>query len=146
MDCVTLRSATPEDSEFTYAVKKAAFREYVEKVWGWDEDEQRGLHERRFRSNEYRVIRFDGVDVGILSATESPECVTLNQLYILPEHQGRGIGRECVSVVTEEARSSGLPVHIRVLRVNPRAIAFYERSGFRRVGETDSHVLMACGD
>jgi len=36
-----LRKATSHDSEFTYQTKKAAFKEYVNKVWGWDETEQR---------------------------------------------------------------------------------------------------------
>jgi len=39
MDSITLRKARPEDNEFAYRVKRAAFRGYVEKVWGWDEDE-----------------------------------------------------------------------------------------------------------
>ncbi len=32
MDSVTLRKASPKDSEFAYCAKRAAFREYVEKV------------------------------------------------------------------------------------------------------------------
>ena len=37
MDSLTLRKAHPTDSEFAYSVKRAAFRSYVEQVWGWDE-------------------------------------------------------------------------------------------------------------
>jgi len=48
MNDLKLRKATTHDSEFAYQTKKTAFREYVEKVWGWDEEEQRKLHERRF--------------------------------------------------------------------------------------------------
>ncbi len=45
----------------------------------------------------------------------------------------------------EEARGLGRPVRLRVLKVNPRARAFYERLGFRRTGETDTHDLMEWG-
>ena len=33
-----LRKASQGDREFAYQVKRATFKEYVEVVWGWDED------------------------------------------------------------------------------------------------------------
>jgi hypothetical protein len=54
---VTCRRATGNESEFVYQTKKAAFKEYIEKVWGWDEGEQRKLHERRFASQSFQVRR-----------------------------------------------------------------------------------------
>jgi GNAT superfamily N-acetyltransferase len=72
----------------------------------------------------------------------APDCVHVHQLFLLPEHQGKGIGGECMSLILEEARQLGLPVRLRVLTVNPRALAFYRRLGFTRTGETDTHDLM----
>ena len=138
----TLRRATPDDSEFAYSVKKAAFRECVEQVWGWDENEQRQLHARRFAAQEFRIINVAAKDVGIMATVVGPDCLTLNQLFILPEHQGKGIGRECMLLIMKEAQRLGLPVRLRVLKVNPRALAFFQRLGFRRTGETETHVLM----
>jgi len=143
MGNLTLRQATPTDSEFAYCVKRAAFREYVEKVWGWDEDEQRQLHGQRFGAQDFRVINLAGTDIGIMAVVVAPDCMRLNQLFLLPEHQGKGIGRECVLLLMEEARRMGLPIRLRVLKVNPRALAFFQRLGFLRIGETDTHVLMA---
>jgi GNAT superfamily N-acetyltransferase len=142
MDDLTLRKATPSDSEFAYLTKRAAFSEYVEKVWGWDEDEQRQLHEQRYTVQDFRVINLAGTDVGILAFVVKPDCVQLNQLFLLPEHQGKGIGRKCMFLIMEKARQLGLPVRLRVLKVNRRALAFYERLGFVRTGETDTHILM----
>ncbi|MGB2697207.1 MAG: GNAT family N-acetyltransferase [Candidatus Zixiibacteriota bacterium] len=145
MDNLTLRKARPEDSEFAYCVKRAAFREYVEKVWGWDEDEQRQLHEQRFRAQDFRVINLVGTDIGIMAVVVAPDCVRLNQLFLLPEHQGKGIGHECMLLIMEEAHRLGLPVRLRILKVNPRALAFYKQLGFTRTGETDTHDLMEKG-
>ena len=142
MDGVTLRKAGPKDGEFAYRVKRAAFREYVEKVWGWDEDEQRRLHEQRFRSQNFRVINLAGTDVGIVAVVAAPDCVHVNQLFLLPEHQGKGIGRACMALIIEEGRRLGLPVRLRVLKVNQRAQAFFQGLGFVRTGQTDTHVLM----
>ena len=41
---VTFRPYTPADYEFVYALKKLCYHDYVEALWGWNEDDQR----RRF--------------------------------------------------------------------------------------------------
>jgi GNAT superfamily N-acetyltransferase len=127
MNHLTLRKAGPNDSEFAYCAKKAALREYVEKVWDWNEEEQRLFHERRFVAQDFRVINLAGTDVGTMAVVVAPDCVKVNGLFLVPEYQGKGIGRRCMLVVMEEARQLGLPVRLQVLKVNPRALAFYER-------------------
>ena len=139
---VTLTQATAADSEFAYQVKRAAFRTYIEQVWGWDEAEQHQLHERRFSKQEFRIAQASGRDVGVMAIVREDDCLKLNQLFILPEHQSKGIGSRCMALLMDEARRLGLPVRLRVLKVNPRALRFYERLGFVRTGETETHVLM----
>ncbi len=139
---VKLRPATPADSEFAYQTKKAAFSAYVDHVWGWDEAEQRQLHAQRFAAQEFRVIHESGADVGILAIVREPDCVKVNQLFILPEFQGRGFGRACMLRVIDDARVAGLPVRLRVLKANPRALAFYQRLGFRETGDTETHIVL----
>ena len=77
-----------------------------------------------------------------MSVALEPDCVFLNQIYVLPEHQGQGIGGKCMRNVFERATKSNLPVKLKVLRVNPRAAAFYERLGFTITDDTDTHLLM----
>jgi ribosomal protein S18 acetylase RimI-like enzyme len=139
---LTLRKASAHDSEFAYRARRAAFRQYVEQAGGWDEDEQRRLHEARFGAQDFRVVNVAGTDVGIVALVRQPDCVKVNQLLLLPEYQGNDIGRRCMLLVMDEARRLELPVRLRVLKVNPRALAFYERLGFRRAGETDTHDLL----
>jgi GNAT superfamily N-acetyltransferase len=142
MDNLTLRKANPNDSEFAYYVKKSAFKIYVEKAFGWNEEEQRHLHEQRSGSQDFWIINTGGTDVGIMAVDVLPDCVKVNQLFLLPEHQGKGIGRECMLTFMEKGRQLGLPVRLRVLKVNPRALAFYRRLGFTQIGETETHNLM----
>ena len=141
-DNLKVRMAGEDDKEFAYQAKRAAFREYVELVWGWDEGKQRKLHDQRFAAQDFWVISLDDEDVGIMSVDLEPDSMFVNQIYILPEHQTRGIGRRCMSLVVEEANKLNLPVRLRVLKVNPRAEAFYERLGFTITDETDTHFLM----
>ena len=122
--------------------KKAAFKTYVEQAFGWDEKEQRQLHDMRFPSQEFYVIQTSGIDVGILAMVREPDCVKINQLFIRTEHQSGGIGLACMTHMMKDAEALGLPVRLRVLKVNSRAIVFYQRLGFNQVGENNTHLLM----
>jgi ribosomal protein S18 acetylase RimI-like enzyme len=142
MKNLQLRKATTDDCEFAYQTKKSAFREYVEKVWSWNEDEQRQLHQRRFAAHDFRVLRVFGKDVGIIAISRQPDAIHLHQMFILPEYQGKGTGEAVLKIIIEEASTGQLPIRLQVLKVNTRAFAFYERFGFNRTGETDTHFLM----
>jgi len=142
MDHLRLREETATDSEFAYQTKKAAFGIYVDKGWGWDGDEQRQLHERRFAAQDFQVIQVGNIDVGILSLVRQPDCIKVYQMFILPEHQSRGIGAACIKRVIKDATASKLPIQLQVLKINSRAFMFFQRFGFRRIGETDTHILM----
>jgi len=54
MDNLKLRKATANDSEFAYRTKKAAFRKYVEQVWGWDEESNVNCTRDALRRRTYR--------------------------------------------------------------------------------------------
>jgi ribosomal protein S18 acetylase RimI-like enzyme len=142
MKNLRLRPATTNDSEFAYQTKKAAFREYAENVWGWDEEEQRKLHQRRFAVHDFRVIQVAGTDTGITAMERKPDCINLHQLFILPEHQSKKIGEAVMMLLMEEAAKAKLPIRLQVLKVNNRAFKFYERLGFKRTGESETHILM----
>ena len=142
MSGISIRIAKSKEIEFAYSVKKAAFKEYVDLVWGWDEDEQRKLHETRFASQDFRIITVDGIDIGIIAVAISSDCMKLNQLFLLPEYQNRGIGQHCMELIMLEAKKLGLPIRLRVLKVNTKALAFYQRLGFNLSGEIDTHRLL----
>lgn len=90
----------------------------------------------------YRIIQVDGRDVGVLVTGASADCLNLYQLFVLPSHQGEGVGSASMRVVIGEAEAQGLPIRLRVLKVNPRAQAFFARFGFEQTGASESHVLM----
>ncbi len=136
---VSLRTVAAQDSEFAYQVKKTTLAEYVWQLWGWDEAEQRRLHQRRFASQNFQVIV---ADVGILVVSKEPDCLRVNQLLVLPEYQGKGVGTACMRQVLDDAAGRRLPVRLKVLKVNRRASGFYWRLGFVDTGLDDTHVQM----
>ena len=142
MEGLKFRKAQTIDSEFVFAVKKAAFREYVEQIWGWDDTYQKDLHNRRFASQDLRIIQFHGTDVGFLSTSRTSDTLNVNQLYILPEYQGRGIGAACMRRIIDDANLEQKPVTLQVLKINTRAAAFYQRLGFTIIDENSTHFQM----
>ena len=79
MKGLKFRKAQAIDSDFVFAVKKAAFREYVEQIWGWDDTDQRDRHNRRFASQDIRIIQFHGIDTGFLSTQKTPDTFKADQ-------------------------------------------------------------------
>ena len=142
MEELSIRKTQATDSEFVFAVKKAAFGEYVEQIWGWDDTYQRDLHYRRFASQDIRIIQFRGTDVGFLSTSNTSDALNVNQLYILPESQGKGIGAACMKRIIDNANREQKPVTLQVLKINTRATAFYQTLGFTTVGENATHFQM----
>ncbi len=119
MEDITLRKSTSKDSELVYIVKKAACREYVEQVHGWNEDEQRRFHGQRFETQDFRIVHQGSTDVGVMAVVTAKDCVKVNQIFLPPEYQGRGIDETCMRRIMGEARQLGLPVRRRVLKVIP---------------------------
>ena len=142
MEGLSIREAGAADSEFVFTVKKAAFREYVEQIWGWDDTYQRELHNRRFAAQDLHIIQFNGVDVGFLSTSNTPDALKVDQIYILPEYQGKGIGAACMKRIIDDANLEQKLVMLQVLKINTRATAFYQRLGFAIVDENSTHFQM----
>ena len=142
MEEVSLRKARASDSEFIFTVKKAAYREYVEQVWGWDDNYQWERHNKEFASHDFHIIQFNGTDVGILVISHTSDALKINQIYILPEYQGKGIGSACLARIIDDANLEEKSVVLQVLKVNTRGIDLYRRLGFTIVGENSIYFQM----
>jgi GNAT superfamily N-acetyltransferase len=55
----------------------------------------------------------------------------LKPLYILPEHQNKGIGTKLAKAIEEKAKQKG--VKKIWMEANPDAIKFYDRLGYKKV-------------
>ncbi|HEU4430227.1 MAG TPA: GNAT family N-acetyltransferase [Myxococcota bacterium] len=139
---VVLRPARDADAEFSFALMKAALAPYVVETFGpWDEEARRARFFTSLALDRHPIVEHRGERVGCLKVARDREMLRLNRVFLLPSHQGKGIGSRLVLGLIHEADSAQLPIHLRVLRVNP-ARRLYERLGFEIVGETETHFLM----
>jgi ribosomal protein S18 acetylase RimI-like enzyme len=139
---ITLHPATLNDAEFAYQVLERAMREYAMATWGsWPEAKVRARASEDAAAGRSQLIRLGATAVGVVRIDRLPTHFELDQLYILPEHQGRGIGRHVLQGLLAEASAACLPVRLRVLRVNP-ARRLYERHGFTITSESPERFYM----
>jgi len=87
------------------------------------------------------VAEMGGEIVGIVALDDPGGIPEVAHLWVAPEVQGRGIGRELLTRALGFAGKRGW----RELRIesDPNAVAFYERMGARVVGRVDAPV---CGE
>ncbi len=57
----------------------------------------------------------------------------VDEIYLLPEVRGQGIGTQAIQVMIETCRTNGIQaLHLEVSLKNESAVAYYEKSGFER--------------
>jgi ribosomal protein S18 acetylase RimI-like enzyme len=141
---ISLRPAELDDKDFLWSLHCDTMRGYIEKVWGWDEQWQREHFAERFDRYDMEIIEVDGVRVGAIQVDRQPGIIFLNNMHITPSRQRHGIGSEIVRALIDESDKRGIPIRLQVLKVNP-ARKFYERLGFREIGNTETHIRMERG-
>lgn len=84
---------------------------------------------------DFLVAETDGEVIGISLyyprySTWQGRCYYLEDLYVKPEHRGKGIGLDLLKATAEEARKAGAGrLDWQVLDWNEGAVRFYENQG-----------------
>ena len=139
---INFRTATPEDSEYLYNLKKKTLGEYIKETWGWDEKIQCNYHEDCFEPEKYQIIQEDGKDIGCISIEEHSTRYFLNIIEIEPDYQNKGIGTKLIQDLINKGLQEKKPVELQVLKVNQRAFTLYKSLGFIVKQETQTHFQM----
>lgn len=88
--------------------------------------------------NEVWIKIIEGEPVAYCSLKYDGNELWLDNLWVLPEVMGRGIGKELFTHALGRSRQRG--AFALKIEADPNAEAFYERMGARRVGEHRSEV------
>ena len=90
------------------------------------------------RENETWAAVQDDMCIAYYSLKEEDESLWLDNLWVLPEFMGQGIGRDLFQHALERSRILGAV--IMGIVSDPNAQNFYEKMGARKVGEVQSEV------
>lgn len=140
-----LRIAKHKDIEFLFEVLIKAMLP-IEKISNPDIEPNLKEEFKEFSKNfvpeKIRVIEFDKIDVGRLRVVRSSEDIYVGGIQLLPEHQGKGIGSAIFKELLKESESLNIPIKLDVSRDNKKAIGFYTKFGFKKVGENETDWIM----
>ena len=121
MEELHIRKACTSDSEFVFTVKKAAFQGICRTGLGLGRELSKGTTRETVLPHKiYALSSFVGPMSVFLATSRTRATLKVNQLYILPEYQGRGIGTACMARVLDDASLRQKPVVLQVLKVNTR--------------------------
>ncbi|HQQ40157.1 MAG TPA: GNAT family N-acetyltransferase [Clostridia bacterium] len=149
MQAVTIRQADREDTPAIARIINASWRaayagivpqEVLNALSDEKKQSQLAAGLERYSEMRYYIVEADGVPVGaacLHPAREAdlPEAGEFSFFYLLPAFWRSGYGTLLLAHVEREAKTRKYPILCCwTLEVNARAIAFYEKNGFRRDG------------
>jgi GNAT superfamily N-acetyltransferase len=138
-----IRECSEGDAERIGAVVNAAAEAYkrVIPVDCWHEPYM-ALDELRREMGNMRFFGWDDGDglVGVMGYQPLGEVTLVRHAYVLPEHQGEGIGSRLLEHLMGLATGRLL---VGTWKAATWAVRFYERHGFRRLGDGESQELLS---
>lgn len=70
----------------------------------------------------------------------SPGIYRLDKLYVLPDQQGKGIGKKLIDHITSVIKPLGAALLELTVNRNNKALTFYQKLGFSIVSEIDQPI------
>jgi ribosomal protein S18 acetylase RimI-like enzyme len=113
----------------------------VRRTWASDEAVERYFVVNRFDPARTKIIQWNGVDVGRVTVVWSPGEAFIEQIHVLPECQGLGVGTAVLEGLIHLARVMKRSVRLKCLCANP-ALALYVRVGFQEYDRNDTHCFL----
>jgi ribosomal protein S18 acetylase RimI-like enzyme len=139
------RTAEEADIPTLYELHRSAMHDYVDRTWGWDEDDQVARFHHYASALPLQVIEVDGQPARFLHIEYTADAVEIVNIELASTAQGRGIGTELLKQAIADAGKTELPLRLQVLKANRAAQRLYVRLGFEKIGETETHVRMQWG-
>lgn len=116
---------------------------YVERAYGeWNEENQKKLFDKFMKENSknIEIIYLKHEPVGFYNGKDkSDNTFEIGNICVKLEYQKKGIGTAVLKEILFENR--GKEIVLQCFKDNP-AIKLYERMGFEKTSETDTHYIM----
>lgn len=134
-----VRLALPDDSETLSYIAFSA-----KAYWGYPESwmeiwkPQLTFTPDYFEESEGWVTEMNGNPIAFYTLLEKDENAWLENLWVLSEYMGQGIGKRLFFHAVKLARQRGYKS--LQLEADPNAVGFYEKMGMYKIGERQSEI------
>ena len=134
-----INRAKPEEAEALTQIALAAKRH-----WGYPErwmeiwKPQLTFSPEYLEENESWVAEINHIPIAFYTLLEKDRSAWLENLWVLPEWSGKGVGKRLFDHAVELARQRGY--QLMQLGADPNAAGFYEKMGMHKIGERRSEV------
>ena len=148
---ISLRPVEQGDDEFLLSVYASTRAEELERV-PWTQEQKNAFLRMQFEAQKqhyaaeypeatHNIICLEGVPVGRLYLSRSPDALHILDITVLPQHRNTGTGSFLIRELLKEGASAGKPVSIYVESLNP-SFRLFSRLGFQKVEETGFQFLL----
>jgi len=79
---LNLINAETSDLEITYRIKRNSIKQYVEKIWGWNDSFQREIHKQKFIAHDTKLIEHNEKKIGFIVIKETDLEIYIENLLI----------------------------------------------------------------
>ncbi len=90
------------------------------------------------KNHNFLLIENDNQSLGFTSYEINYNALPqlmIHKIYLLPRSQGKGIGTKLLNLLSEIAvQNNNLQLRLKVYIENNKAITFYEKYGFNKIG------------
>ncbi|SFB13860.1 MULTISPECIES: GNAT family N-acetyltransferase [unclassified Bacillus (in: firmicutes)] len=133
---VTLRKSTESDVELEITLEVACF--------GFLPEEAREFNQqvKSEGSDEFYIVESEGVSVGKLRVGRTGGEAWIYGFAVLPDYQGKGIGRKALKLTVAKEVKEGYPVFLEVEAKNANALRLYESCGFQTFHAQEYYELL----
>ncbi|MDQ3004436.1 MAG: GNAT family N-acetyltransferase [Chloroflexota bacterium] len=134
-----IRYAIPDDAE---ALSQIAIK--AKAHWGYPENLMKvwrptlTFSPEYFNKNESWVAEVDNQPIAFYTLQENAGTAWIENLWVLPEYIGQGVGRQLFLHALSRARELGYK--ILQLEADPNAAGFYEKMGMSKIGQRRSEA------
>ena len=125
---LTYKKAFEEDLEYLLWLRKETMVEHYIKA-GKEVSEEHLLNRIQDNFEHAKIILLQEQRIGLLKVAKNKTEIKIHQIQIAPNYQNKGIGKQIIQSILQDASANKIPVKLSVLKVN-KAQTLYENLGF----------------
>ena len=143
---ISRRTASETDDEFLFDLY-CSTRSTEVAQFGWQPEQveafmrmqftmRQQAYRRQFPSADHSIILVGDTPSGGLIVDRSDKRISLTDIALLPQFQGKGIATCFIRKLQQEAADASKPLALKIDKANTRAFDLYKKLGFTINGES----------